>query len=128
MDLQGLLIGDDDLFTEAVEAFDVLDPAIDFVIGDHFGKRELFAKAKLAAEIDIPFSIWVHHIAQPGRNVSMLPGTSYLEFYRYELNENETLGTAQRKRDAWYKSNSVWNMQRDEIHRLVGKKQDNVAN
>lgn len=92
MDLQGLLIGDDDLFTEAVEAFDVLDPAIDFVIGDHFGKRELFAKAKLAAEIDIPFSIWVHHIAQPGRNVSMLPGTSYLEFYRYELNENETLG------------------------------------
>lgn len=59
-DLQGLLIGENGEFTEAVEAFEVKGSAIDASLKLLLPASDLTRKVRLANAIGVPFSVWIH--------------------------------------------------------------------
>lgn len=65
VDLQGLLIGKDGKFTEAVEAFEIESDKSGLDLKSLFSPWELFVKVKLAEALKIPFSIWAHTSGRP---------------------------------------------------------------
>lgn len=65
VDIQGLLIGDNDRFTGVVEAFEINANEPNLSLCTLFDPRDLFIKAKMAEELQIPFSIWAHAASVP---------------------------------------------------------------